>query len=1245
MDKELKNLVFNIFKKIAVIITIIVICLNAFSYYSLAENTSTSQSSTNPENFNADGTKSTGLNAVFKGEFFYEGIPKGHYGATAGFFERLVNFFAELFDYIIGLILNILLKLPLIGYATIVEILLTNALSGLTGQENYIDRQTGMDLYIDSRRAVNVENIIFGRIEALNIDFFVTPEKVAARTAGLTGTGQSIDRINESARLSGDSGTAREYNTSNDTIRYEDSVPGLLRANFAKVYYAIYSISLLTMIFALATLAVYYLMTKTVEEESVKKKIKIKSLLISWGTAFIRVVFNLLFVFFIIKLNNYLVAGLAGKAGINDPIYEGTRSLYETIRTRAYSNKFTIGFPAAIIYFILVWYTVRFTFIYAKRLIILLVLSLGGPLVPAYELLRGMMEQKPEKSDLFYNWQKEFAFLVLIQVIHAGIFTMTIKIVLDLTSVGVIGFIFAIYIMRLMLTYSGEIRKLFNLQASKHSAISNVLDKTTPFGELKSLEDKASAFYIFREAYKREKKLYKAGKKSEFPEIDIHPIKKLKKVVGSTARNAVNLGVFTMDIFKNKLKRKNSIENYFNSGVLEERESKVNEVLSKVDTSEEEKAVIAKYLHSLSNEDLNSYSNVDMSNVTSLEDMFPKDISKRKAKNIKKLYKFKQLLDAQKGIFSIDENGNYRILPPVKEFDIKTGKTKVVTSASKEYFKNLAAIFGKTPQEIKDGVRNVADNSLTALATGLGILSGIMIMPAAITDFKKVSGYEYFALGNSVKVVKNALSENKKRKIKVSRRKAKRIYKYGGLDPNRVNDILEEVRDELVEVEKNNKITYKVNNKNNRQTQNLRDINDLKDAIYINTMIQTQKGFIDSYISFDRKRNKLEDVDSFFDNISLPKMDTELTNLGKEYISLENVYNSKKEFEDKVLEIEETNIDSKVIKKLKNKELRNMEYDILDVSEKYSLNYDDLKKIAELSSEKINTKFITTSGNLVDSMTKKLLFTESGNLNKILEENYSESLRKRATKEMQKLGINVSDEISEKIILGVIDKETKIIDEEVEFRTVNRLETDKYAKAINAKNILYSSINSQILEEAEDMDFDNETDKQDYVKQKYENTINNGYVDDEIIKDYLSLKEEKIYKEYMNIKKAAQNEVINENFEDLFTSFEERTRVISEDILKQEEGFEKIAKRNSDYRKADELAKNRKDLKNLKDKTAHRSETIDIKVDLANERENRAVKYIEKEENSQEIKEKLKREKLKDELFKYKRKQNPNFNK
>lgn len=691
------------------------------------------------------GYKTNGLNVITNENFFYQGAPKGQYSARNSTLGFILNFIASIGKFLITLVVNLIIKLPIIGYASLFEVMITQTFNAISGEDVYIRRNTNSDLYVDPRRSVNVENIIYGRVELLNVDFFIDPTKANERMEGLTGTGQSIEEINRRAEIAGNAGIAPEYNA--EAPDYEESVVGILRKNYAGLYYAVYGIAIMLMLFMLVAIIISAMIQQTA-----KKKAQLKEFLLDWLKGFGTLLFSVIYVFFIIKFNNFLLKILLdmGPKYLDDGILNKTASIYETIRTRAYDNKFSIGVPAAILYLILVWDTVKFSFIYIKRLVYLMLLAILGPIANTFQILSNAFNGTPGDRTSVESWTKEITYLVLLQTIHAAIYTFIMIIVFKLLEdISLINFVILIGLHSMLYEMPKYLKKIFKISDKTKSAVSDTI-KTEPVKEMDMMTNAILGSELTNISTKNVKNkvtgIVKKGAKTVFGTAS--------EVGGGILRNAANFGLFLNDAIKHNEKEEYSPE------ALRQRE----QLLKAIEASFNESGI--KVPEDLK-EKLDMYSSLDLSHILNdkntlksfkmastgedLEEILKKDpefskyLSYDKMKEKEKALKWGRVKDAVKNTkpYFLNENGQYRILAPIKEYNPKTGKYEIVESGSGEYFKKIGEAFGIEGEKFKENKRLL----LNTLEVGLSAVGAAIAIPALMGDLGNRSGFKSAAIG------------------------------------------------------------------------------------------------------------------------------------------------------------------------------------------------------------------------------------------------------------------------------------------------------------------------------------------------------------------------------------------------------------------------------------------------------------------------------------------------------------------
>lgn len=685
-----------------------------------------------PEKYQS-GYSNNSLNIITNNKFYYQGAPKGHYQVKISFLQKLINFIATIGRYLLTLLVNILFKLPFLGYAALFEKMITDTFNALAGEDEYISRGTNTDLYIDPRRAVNVENIIFGRVELLNVDFFIDPAKAQKRMEGHTGSGQDIEEINRRARITGDAGTATEYTAT--PLNYDESPIGMLRTNYAKIYYSIFSISVILMLFAILGIAIRVLISVAAED-----KAKYKELLGDWFTAFAVMLGSVMFIFFIIKLNQYFIDMFIdfAKAYLKDGILEDTSSIYETVRTRAYDNKFSIGFPSTFIYLMLIWDTIKFSLTYIRRLINVLILALFGPFTNAFQILSNVIRNKPGDKSKIQSWAQDISGLVFMQTIHAAVYTFIMILIFKVTDqITFLNFILLIGLHSLLYQLPDAIKALLKMSSSS-SAVSDVLEKNQLDKASKTMKTLIGGKYakeVFNNSLNDTKNLFSTAGKQ------------IKGVAGAVGKGTVNTALF-IDDYRHGRNRKLEEEG-FEENTVEVRADAIEEVSEKInELGIDEDA--SKYLNLLSSSELEKLiddpeklkefalklEEKNLKDILSADPKFTDPITySEKQQAQKELAKENRKNSIKEAIrnnkpFYLDENGTYRMLPPVKEFNMKTGKMEEVNPGSKEYFGKLKEAFGLEGEKFKEAGKV----SLDTLKVGLSVLGAALIVPGLLGD-------------------------------------------------------------------------------------------------------------------------------------------------------------------------------------------------------------------------------------------------------------------------------------------------------------------------------------------------------------------------------------------------------------------------------------------------------------------------------------------------------------------------------
>lgn len=133
--------------------------------------------------------------------------------------------------------------------------------------------------------------------------------------------------------------------------------------------------------------------------------------------------------------------------------------VYEEVRTRAYDPRLINGMTGMIMYVTLVFFAFKYTIIYLKRYLTILVLTLMGPGVGvAYALQKALSG----KSSALSTWMKEYIMNVIIQIVHALLYAVFISQAMMLSLQSVAGIAFALILMNYVSKADELFKKIFD---------------------------------------------------------------------------------------------------------------------------------------------------------------------------------------------------------------------------------------------------------------------------------------------------------------------------------------------------------------------------------------------------------------------------------------------------------------------------------------------------------------------------------------------------------------------------------------------------------------------------------------------------------------------------------------------------------------------------------------------------------------------------------------------------------------
>ncbi len=364
------------------------------------------------------------------GGLYYQGLAnsRGNYTENKGYLNL-----SEISDYVIGFIF-MAIKVQLIGWTSIIENLATDIVYTATGQRNVGDDQ------------LTIEKIIFNKIPILNVNVF--DRSLDDDTTITTSDGQ-------------------EYN-----------VISIIRQSVANIYQIFRNIAIIGLLVVLIYIAIRMGISSIGEQRA-----KYQKLFMNWLVSFIILFFIHYFILGVILVNQFVVSKIADQmeeeevvtelrlVDVIDPetgepmVDEETKqrvqelrevevtitkesSLYESVLEKAYDMKATQGIAGTIMYMFLVYYMIKFLFIYFKRYFTVNILIVLAPLMA---ISYGIDKIKDNKSQTLGTWTGELTLNVLMQSMHALLYLIFMGMAFDLAfQESLIGIIIAFIFLNFM---------------------------------------------------------------------------------------------------------------------------------------------------------------------------------------------------------------------------------------------------------------------------------------------------------------------------------------------------------------------------------------------------------------------------------------------------------------------------------------------------------------------------------------------------------------------------------------------------------------------------------------------------------------------------------------------------------------------------------------------------------------------------------------------------------------------------
>lgn len=448
------------------------------------------------------------------GEFYYAGTTKGSYTAAGdGIFSWLLENLSKIADWLVG-IMTMGPRMVFVGWAALIERLLTWTLETTTGVNingDGVNSNTDLSSISDSSSNITVEAIVYNRVPAFDIDFFDLEYDPT-----VSGTGQiyKCQKCNEesSVCVTGTSCNCACNGRCDGCVKYmaalemqeqaEENPPVVIQIKrlVSQWYYILRLLSIMAMLIVLLGIGVKMAFTTIASEKALYKR-----MLFDWIAGII-ILFTAHYIMIAIIFINGLMVDIIKESAnsINQvqlkQLYDKNDekgemneisdadieiSVYEEIRTRAYDPKLSVGLSGMIMYITLIYFAVRYSLVYLKRYLTLIVLTLMGPPVGAAYALQKAISGK---SSTFKAWLTEYIMNVIIQTVHALIYAVFISSALVFSLQSVAGMIVALIFMNFAL----KAEKLFK-QIFKMSSTGSLLEAAEQAGDAEQIKSNLGA--------------------------------------------------------------------------------------------------------------------------------------------------------------------------------------------------------------------------------------------------------------------------------------------------------------------------------------------------------------------------------------------------------------------------------------------------------------------------------------------------------------------------------------------------------------------------------------------------------------------------------------------------------------------------------------------------------------------------------------------------------------------------------
>ena len=345
---------------------------------------------------------------------------------------------SDLLEWLLNFVCTII-KSIFVGFATLVQVLITFYMDAASGEEVNTRLSSGMMAYFtsgglqeDIANSVTMEKIIYNQVPLLDVDVF----------NGNVAGGKTLD---------------------------SSSLVVIIRNLVASFYLAIRKVSLIILLLVLIYYGIKFVTTGIAEE-----KAEYKQKLLSWAIAFM-IVFGLHYFLIAVMKINEIAVNLFKNVGTNIASAVSGGEYFElatAMRELTYQTGLVKSFVATCLYMAMVYYLVKFIIIYFKRLFITLILII---LAPFMGIKFAVDKLKFKQSSSLTTWAKEYIFSVGTQTIHALVYTifvgLTYNMVLNIDTAKMAVCVLAFMFFRFMTEAEKLLRKFLKLSGDSAKSI------------------------------------------------------------------------------------------------------------------------------------------------------------------------------------------------------------------------------------------------------------------------------------------------------------------------------------------------------------------------------------------------------------------------------------------------------------------------------------------------------------------------------------------------------------------------------------------------------------------------------------------------------------------------------------------------------------------------------------------------------------------------------------------------------